>query len=107
MSSSCVQMSLASTASQRLRHEFQRMVDQPLVVVAPGIGDARNAQPVLIDFVGERDAIGFLRQHFADDLQPDHMIVFFHLVASGAAPQSPRALIWVLAHSCGNGPWLM
>ena len=45
---------------QRLGHEFQRMIDEALVLVAPGIGDARNAQSVLIELIIERDAIALL-----------------------------------------------
>ena len=42
--------------------------------------------------VGERDAVVFLRQHLADDLQADEVVVVFHLARSAGRPTSPCAL---------------
>src|SRR5581483_9030370 len=76
---------------QRPGHEFQGVLDQPLVIVAPGIGHARNAQPVLINLVGKGDAVRLLRQHLADDLQADDMIVVLHRLDQAIAPEAARA----------------
>ena len=77
--------------SQGPGHEFEGVIDQPLVVVAPGIGDAGNPQTVLIDLVSKGDAIGFLRQHLADDLETDHVVVVFHFSHQARAPEAVRA----------------
>ena len=77
--------------SQRPDHEFQRMIDQTLVIVAPGISDTGNSEPILVEFINKCDAVGFLRQHFADDLQTDHVVVIFHFRHQARAPKTMRA----------------
>ena len=75
---------------QRLRHELQRVPDQRLVVVAPRVLDTRDRQAVLVLVVGQRDAVALLRQHLADDLQPDLMVVVGHRLHQAIAPQPVR-----------------
>ena len=91
VSSVSSQISSRAGGFERLAHEAERMRDQPLVVVAVRIGDARHRQAVLILLVGERHAIALLRQAFADDLEPDLMIVLLHLLEQRFAPQAALA----------------
>ena len=64
------------------------MLDELLVVVAIGIGDARHRQAILVLVVGQRDAVALLRQAFANDLQPDLMVVALHFAQQCFAPQT-------------------
>ncbi len=105
VSSSCVQISRRVDRLQRLRHEPQRMVDQRAVVVAPGVGDARDRQAVLVLLVGERDAVALLRQHLADDLEADLMVVVAPSRPSGAGPtaRARSAACWPRAAAAAPG----
>ena len=107
VSSSWSQISRAPAAIERLAHEAERVLVHALVVVAPGIGHARDRQAVLVLLVRERDAVALLRHVFADDLQADRMVVALHLVDAAPAPQRPRLPESVPPHSAGSGPWLM
>ena len=63
---------------QRLGHEVQRVADQFVIVVAPGVFDAGDRQSILVLVIGQRDPIVGLRHHLADDLQADLMVVVLH-----------------------------
>jgi hypothetical protein len=73
---------------QRLGHEVQRMVDQPSVVVAPGIFDAGDRQSVLILVVCKTDPVARLWHHLTNDLQADLVVVVLHRRHQRRAPQT-------------------
>src|SRR6185312_11213835 len=82
------------------------MADQRAVIVAPGIRDQWNGQAVLILVFGQSDAVALLRHHFANDPQPDLVVVVFHRGHQTLPPQSaagrqrvgPKLRQWTLAH---------
>ena len=78
------------------------MVDPLLVVVAVGKGHARDRQAELILLLCAANTVVFVGQHFADKLEADLMIVFFHLAAKRVAPQGVRPAS-IAAHVTGNG----
>ncbi len=84
-------MSLRADRLDRPAHLLERVRDQRLVVVAPGIGDPRDAQAVLVEIVGQRHAVALVGQHLADHLDADHVVVVEHRVAQRIAPQPARA----------------
>ena len=60
---------------QTPRHLADGVLDEALVILAPGKGDPRNAQAILARFLGQGDGIALIGQRFPHHFQADLVVI--------------------------------
>ena len=71
---------------ENVAHERDRMTNQMPVVLGVRERHFRNSEAKVVDFIHDFHTIVFIGLHFADDLEPRHVVVSRHFLSELHSP---------------------